>query len=425
MKPVMSRSAFGRRVAAIAVLGLAVTSLSLGLAGPASALSPDIEGTVTGVGGAPLNGVCVDAYDASNGDDLISEECTGPDGHYAFSGLAVSQIKLFFYDDSGFAFTGDTQYLGRWFGGSKFEPAAAPVSISPSGDTVLNFTMTPAATISGSITATDGHALTGTFSTDVIDADFNHPGYVTARDGSNFKIALEPGTYRVGGYGYDNPPVGADIDYVEKWWVNSDSPVGATPVTVSGSGSVGGIDLRLTDQLAARTAPSITGFAAVGQPLTADPGTWSRNAGTEFSYTWMRGTTVVGTGATYTPTVGDFGQRLNVVVRALNHSNAGQAASAQTDPVKWASNAKGKAKRAGAHKVRFKIKIKSAHQKRVKGKVVVLRGTKKVHKPVKLVRGKVVITVGGQPKGKQTYTVLFKGNKKVAKSSKTFTVKVR
>jgi hypothetical protein len=44
---------------------------------------------------------------------------------------------------------------------------------------------------------------------------------------------------------------------------------------------------------------------------------------------------------------------------------------------------------------------------------------------VKLVKGKVVIIVKGQPKGKQPFTVLYKGNKVLAKASKDFTIRVR
>jgi hypothetical protein len=239
-------------------------------------------------------------------------------------------------------------------------------------------------------------------------------------------LVVEPGTYLIAGYGWDSPTLTTpEIAYVGKWWKDGDTPTEATPVTAVGGQTVSGIDLRLTNKLVARQAPQITGVAAVGRTLTAAPGTWSRNAGTEFSYTWMRGATVLGTGATYTPTAADFGQRLNVVVRALNGDNAGQAASAQTDPIRYPADAKGKAKAMSGRKVGFSVKIVSAKQSPVKGKVVVMRGSKVVHKAVKLVKGKAVIVLKGQPKGKQTYTVVYKGNALLAKASKDFTVRVR
>ncbi|HEX2896099.1 MAG TPA: hypothetical protein VHO29_18990 [Marmoricola sp.] len=431
MKSALSRSVLGRRVASAAVLGLAAATLSVGLAGSATAAGPDVEGTVTGVGGAPLTNICVDAFDATN-DRYLQESCTGADGKYSFSGLVsgmgVSSIKLDFYDNSGFDYTGDTFYLERWYGGAKYRPSAAAVGITDGGDTVKDFVMTPASIISGTISAADGHAFTDGYNLDVFNTDME---YAWSRstgdvDGKSYKIAVEPGTYRVGGYGWDAQTATAPwAYYLEKWWVDSDTAAGATPITVGAGQTVTGINLALTDKLSARQAPSIRGFAAVGRALTASPGTWSRNAGNEFTYTWMRGATVVGTGANYTPTAADLGQRLNVVVRAVNGTNVGQAASAQTDPVRWPADAKGKAKRLGHHQVRFAVKLVSAHQKPVKGKVVVLRGTKVVHKAVKLVKGKAVIVVKGQPKGKQTFTVHFKGNKKLAQVDKTFTVRVR
>ena len=427
MQSVMSRPALGRRVAATAVAGLAASALSLGFAGSAQALAGhDLEGTVTGVGGTPvaLNQICVDAYDATDG-SYLDESCTAADGTYSFDGLGATanQVKLFFYDNSSFSYTGDTQYLQGWLG-SRHMGNATVVNYTPAGDTVANLAMTPATIISGTLAAADGHPLTGSYWFDVVDSDGNWPSYDVARDGINYKIATYPGTYRIGGYGYDNPPTGANVNYLEKWWVDSDTMWAATPVTVPSAGLTG-INFRLTDQLAARQAPSISGFAAVGRALTATPGTWARNAGTDFSYQWKRGTTVVGTGATYTPTTADLGQRLNVVVRAVNGTNAGEAASAQTDPVRYASDAKGKAKALGHHKVRFAVKIVSAKQSPAKGKVVVLRGSKVVHKAVKLVKGKAVVVVTGQPKGKQAFTVLYKGNKVLAKSTKDFTVRVR
>jgi hypothetical protein len=406
------------------VLALAGAALSLGVAAPANALAGhDLEGTVTGVGGAPVNDVCVDAYDAADG-GYLGESCTGVDGAYSFDGLGATanQVKLFYYDDSSFSYTGDTQYVSTWVG-SKFKPNATVLTYAPAGDTVVNISATPDAIISGTLAAADGHALTGSYWFDVVDSDGYWPNYSIARDGINFKIAVEPGTYRVGGYGYDNPATGDDINYLEKWWVDSESMFTGTAGMVRAAG-VGGINFRLTDQLAARQAPSISGFAAVGRPLVASPGTWARSAGTEFTYQWKRGTTVVGTGATYTPTAADFGQRLNVVVRAVNGTNAGEAASAATDPVRWPSDARGRAKALAGHKARFAVKIVSAKQSPVRGKVVVLRGTKVVHKAVKLVKGKAVIIVKGQPKGKQTYTVLYKGNSLLAKSAKNFTVRI-
>jgi hypothetical protein len=212
--------------------------------------------------------------------------------------------------------------------------------------------------------------------------------------------------------------------YISQFWTDADTPSTATPISVSPGQNVTGINFRLTNVLRARQAPSIAGYPTVGLPLTASPGSWTRNAMTEFSYAWLRNGVLVGTGATYTPTIADFGQKLMVVVTALNGEFTGQSSTVTTDAVRYASTVKGFAKSLAGQKVRFSIKLVSAHQKPVRGKVVVLRGTKVVHKAVKLVKGKAVILVKGQPKGKQVFTVHFKGNKKLSKVDKTFTVRV-
>jgi hypothetical protein len=431
MQSVMSGSALRRRMAAGAVVALSAATLSLGVGGPAHADTTvtDLKGTVTGVGGAALEGIHVEVFNATTGASLETLH-TDAGGHYDFTDLEFDgNVKVLFEDHNDFQYTDTNYYVDRYYGGSKFLGNATPLAITTDGGKVLNFVMTPAAIITGTVAAPDGHAFTDSFGIDVLDSDFNYPDYAVAADapdGKSFKIATEPGVVRVGAYGWDDNAVGPDTFYAETWWVNADTPAAATPVTAPGFGqTLSGINLRPSNVLTARQAPQVSGFAAVGRALSATPGTWNRNAGTEFSYTWMRGATVVGTGSTYTPTVADLGQRLNVVVRALNGTNAGQAASAQTDPVRYPADAKGKAKALTGHKVRFAVKIVSAKQSPVRGKVVVLRGTKVVHKAVKLVKGKAVIIVKGQPKGKQTFTVLYKGNKVLAKASKNFTVRVR
>ena len=93
--------------------------------------------------------------------------------------------------------------------------------------------------------------------------------------------------------------------------------------------------------------------------------------------------------------------------------------------VRYPADTRGRAGAIGGHKVRFAVKIVSAKQSPVRGKVVVLRGTTVVRKAVRLVNGKAVIIVKGQAKGKKTFTVLYKGNKVVSKAMKSFTVRVR
>ncbi len=90
----------------------------------------------------------------------------------------------------------------------------------------------------------------------------------------------------------------------------------ATGVAVfSDYGSIGEYILNIATATASFTTtptPTITGTARVGSTLTASPGSWSPSAA--FAYEWKRGTTVVGTSSTYTPTSADRGSALTVTV---------------------------------------------------------------------------------------------------------------
>jgi hypothetical protein len=417
------KSVLARRAAAGAVVALTAATLSIGAVGTAHADTSvtDLQGTVTGAdGGADVWVYVEDA--ATNGGVLSESTVTDGSGHYSFTDLEFTgPVKIEFGDESSFDLTTTSYYLERWYGGSRYESGATQVALVQDIASTVNMTMSQAGIVAGSVAALDGHALTSYWEAEVVNTDDEWNGVTEGdSDATHFRYAVEPGTYRFGGYGSD----GTSASYLESWWHNADTLSSATPVAVGSGQLVSGIDIRLTDKLSSRQAPSIVGIPAVGRPLTATPGTWNRNAGTEFSYAWMRGATLVGAGQTYVPTAADFGQRLNVVVTALNGSNAGQAASAQSDVVRYPADAKGKAKALAGHKVRFATKIVSAKQSPVKGKVVVLRGSHRVHKAVKLVKGKAVIVVKHQPKGKQTYTVVYKGNSVLAKATKTFTVRV-
>ena len=432
MKFVFNRSAAGRRAAAGTVLALAAGTLSLGLVGPANAATIDLQGTLTG-GGAPLANAEVVAYDSTGNE--VETDVTDVNGHYEFSTLTDNVRVGFFPDEGTFDLTSATPYVWRYSGGTRgfANAATVPVTEDPATTPTYNMALTERyGSIAGTVAA-DGHVDS--------DADFNLDVNAINSDdestvvdgvlvGSAYRLLVLPGTYRVSADGTLNNPSGPDFYYLRQWWRNADTLAEATKVPVGSGQNVAGINIALTQTLQARKAPQILGIPAIGRPLTAVPGTWSRNESDEFTYTWMRGATIVGTGPNYVPTAADFGSRLTLVVKAawfawnIGSTSTGQASSAQTDVVRYPADAKGKAKALAGHKARFAIKIVSAKQSPVKGKVVVMRGTKVVHKAVKLHKGRAVIVVKHQPKGKQAYTVLYKGNSLLSKAVKTFTVRV-
>jgi hypothetical protein len=88
------------------------------------------------------------------------------------------------------------------------------------------------------------------------------------------------------------------------------------------------------------SSPTISGTPKVGSTLTANDGTWT-NAPTSFTYQWQRcasdgrgcGDLTSGTSKTYSPTTGDVGHALRVVVTAVNADGRTAATSGATDPV--------------------------------------------------------------------------------------------
>lgn len=95
------------------------------------------------------------------------------------------------------------------------------------------------------------------------------------------------------------------------------------------------VPTRLRTALTTIKAPTITGVARVGSPLTASPGTWSPTAAT-FAYQWLAdGTVITGaTRATLVPTASLLGKRISVRVAAsADGYDGGTAASTQTPAV--------------------------------------------------------------------------------------------
>jgi hypothetical protein len=117
--------------------------------------------------------------------------------------------------------------------------------------------------------------------------------------------------------------------------------IGGRPVTRD---AVGRLARIVTARFAAAVppanvaAPTISGSAAVGQPLTASPGTWTKGPN-RFRFQWGRcdasscNDIVGATGPTYVPTGSDAGRTLRVWVTATNANGSRNAVSAATDPI--------------------------------------------------------------------------------------------
>jgi len=180
--------------------------------------------------------------------------------------------------------------------------------------------------------------------------------------------------------------------------------------------------------------PTVSGKAAIGQTLTASPGTWSPQP-TAFRYQWTRsGKAIAGaTARTYKATAADAGKKLSVTVTPVKAgytirsvTSAPTAAVAKATATISAKVAKKSVKHGKKAKVTVKV---TAAGVTPSGKVTVTFGKKKVTKSLK--KGKVTITSPKLKKGKVTVKVTYKGSATVSKASlaakkaKKLTLKVR
>ncbi|ROS21750.1 Ig-like domain repeat protein [Cellulomonas sp. PhB150] len=160
-----------------------------------------------------------------------------------------------------------------------------------------------------------------------------------------------------------------------------------------------------------KSAPRVSGTAAVGKKLTASAGSWSLS-GVSASYQWLRGGKPIAgaTKSSYTVTTSDVGARLSVRVTAKVAGRASSSATssstgtvAKVRPTVAAKLSKSSAKRGSTVKVT--VTVRATGISRPTGTVTVKVGTKTVKKTVKAsAQGKVTITLPKQTR-KATYKV--------------------
>jgi hypothetical protein len=429
MKLVFNRPATSRRAATGTVLALAAATLSLGVAGPASAANDvELQGHVSGVNGVPLPNIYVEVDDAVTG-GFLAWVYTDASGNYSFDNLPAGSVKVDFRPDSTTyvttTLTSPLPYQERWSGGSRYEKGASSttITVDPTTPASVNANLPQYASVIGNIrVGADGHIPDGGFDAYALNTDDRAIASAAFTDDAtgDYRIIVDPSTpVRVQAGAAD-----VSTAYLDQYWRDADTLAGAIAIPIAPGQNVSGINFRLTNSLRNRQAPAIHGHPTIGRALTASPGTWTRNAATEFSYSWLRNGVVVGTGATYVPTAKDYHRKLTVVVTALNGQFTGQSSTVTSRVVKWGAKERVTRKARAGRTVAVHVRLVSAHQKPVRGRVVVLRNGRVVKSHLKLVHGKVAFILRHQPKGRQTYTVHFKGNKRIAKVDKAFTVRV-
>ena len=390
-------------------------SLTLGTQEPQG--SVELTGLVKDDTGAPVTGAFVYAWDTPNApgkEQSVALARSNRAGVYTFDDLdevgtetqyKIQAIPAEVGDENGFSL------FGSFLGGRTSYDRAATVTVTP-GTPIggADITLMRAGGIQGSITGATGVSLAG--GVELVASD-GEAGYAAGAEADNTftSRSLFPGTYKVRFVDYSG-------SHVPEWWKDSTFEK-ATEITVKPGQLVSGLNAVLGAQIATTERPEVKGYPWVGKSVSVDKGEWNLVTGTTFSYEWLIGSTVVGTGASYTPTKAQIGDKLTVRVLAENGRLSGTATTAKTSKIGY--KPKLKVKVAGG-KASITVKAKPVKGKKVKGSVVVKEivkvkdnGTIKYKKigKTKIAKGKGTVSLAKLKKGKHKLVFFFEGKGKV------------
>jgi Carboxypeptidase regulatory-like domain len=199
-----------------------------------------ISGLVTGPGGQPEPGICVEAYKSAGGPYLLPVAVTGADGSYQLQGLASGRYKVLF-DDPSCSF-GSVSLAGQWYDGAISQAAGVTVVVTAGhvkGD--VDAELGTYGTITGSVTGTAGTSLAGICVSAVPASGNLSPVYTTSSGGTYTLSGLPPGRYRV----EFQSGCGA-AGWAAQWWKSASSAKKATVLSVLPGSAFNGINASMT-----------------------------------------------------------------------------------------------------------------------------------------------------------------------------------
>jgi hypothetical protein len=188
-----------------------------------------LTGRVTGPGGRPEPGMCVDVFTHRGG--LVSLVSTSRNGQYLASGLAVGRYDVLLGDPN--CSDGSPGLASQWYDGAASRSSATVVTVT--ADHVrpgVNAVLGTDGTISGSVTGPSSAPLTGICVSAVPVSRSDSTLYATSSQGTYTLAEVPPGRYRVefqSGCGLRG--------FKAQWWDASGSETQATVIKV-GAGAV-------------------------------------------------------------------------------------------------------------------------------------------------------------------------------------------
>lgn len=461
---VHSRPAMKRVITWTAASTLAVGGLMAGAGSATADDIVDITGVVTNAAGAPLADADVIAY-VQNGREILQVDSVSTDatGRYNFDNLdaatralifddptdadqaairAATSFKLYFSKNVPNAeLRTNPGYLEVGFGGTRTITNSTAVPVNNTSASTANQALPNAAGVVVRVVGADGAPVNdegfaqvyGAGSDNPIDAagtfgflGYDDPSYDNPAtpddesanapdDGLIYIAGVDPGTYVINAGGSVLNSVTGDFrSYLSRFIGGNGTYDKAAEITLT-AGAFASTGVQLTDSLTAIESPRIKGNSSVGSKLKADPGTWLRQQGTEFTYTWTKKGTPIATGATYRIRKADKKDKIGLIVNAVTLGDEffGSVAAKSTSKVGEKSKVK-VAKISGGDELRATVTV-AKKAKRGKlgtptGKVVAFDETgKKASNTAKLRGGSAVLRLRDSAEGKITVQYLGSG----------------
>lgn len=374
-----------------------------------------LTGFVLDRAGEPVRGIRVYVRTATpffSGSTIVASAVTDRTGFYNLpsdGAFVPGDYKLYFIDDATVPepFGWGDRYSGD-------QPTWARATVVTVGDTKLDVPSVTvirnggiAGTLSGTVPMAGGTVT-------VFNADGDQVASKATGPGGAYAInTLRPGTYYARFSSPDAAP-GGGAKFVRAYWPDATSLIDATSITVRSGAFRSGVDQMLSDQLVAYEEPTVSGRAVVGGTLTASPGSWSLTSGTEYSYEWLRGASVVGTKRSYRPVAADAGKELRARVTARNLDKSGTATTDATSRVKWVSTVTGDATyQRSRKKLVLTVRVDVPGLPDPGGTVTVTEGTRTIKAAAAVVDGVAVATVLRPKPGRHTFGLSYSGTAKV------------
>ena len=196
-----------------------------------------ISGTVTAEGGGPLQGICVDVYDAASGEVVRFAETDASGQYTVLVGAGSFKVEFLDFCDA------ENDRLSEWYNDKLSEAAADPVSVGAGTITGgINAALAAGGSISGTVTAEGGGVLEDICVELFDDASGDFVDFtLTDPSGQYSFLGLRTGSYKV--RFYDECDVA--LEHAYEWYNDKGSQAAADPVSVTQGSATTNIDAAL------------------------------------------------------------------------------------------------------------------------------------------------------------------------------------